>query len=198
LLKWAQFVEVPRKFLIGCQECAKSDEGSHDQDVYWTALSLFSTDDSIATPSSVNAVGRGLPAATTLSLLLRYAIAKMRLLPSRNFQTTQADGSGSTAASGGSCHPCRHPIPGSPCDRSSLPCYPFRSARYPNPTVHGELEPAGGFQFRDAIKSATKDRALVGVRSGEFLQQSLVATRPSQARCSTVTADFYSYPSIDF
>jgi hypothetical protein len=28
------FVEVPRKFLIGCQECAKSDEGSHDQDVY--------------------------------------------------------------------------------------------------------------------------------------------------------------------
>jgi hypothetical protein len=28
------FVEVPRKFLIGCHECAKSDEGSHDQDVY--------------------------------------------------------------------------------------------------------------------------------------------------------------------
>jgi len=119
--------------------------------------------------------------------------------PGANFQTTQPMVLDQQAASGGTCPPMPTSDPGLAVRSQLAPLFiPSALRAYADTrqfTVSSNQQVT--FNFADAIKSATQGQALVGVRSGEFLQQSWcneAVASPVQYR----TADFYSYPSIDF
>jgi hypothetical protein len=59
VLGGCEFVNATRKGYVGSQGFAEPDKGAHDEDVQFicTARSLLSTEDNMATPSSVKASG---------------------------------------------------------------------------------------------------------------------------------------------